>query len=93
LSFSGTLSGTRAGRFKVIVILHGMPSDGGKQRAHQISRFVENFTVPIAAWPDLSFCKRMYGDNVRLATVHNLTFRFAYHDGTNYHYRFTGEID
>ena len=78
----------------MIVVLHGTPGDEGKQRAHETGspNFQETVSLRIAAWPGMDVA-RLYGPKVQPATEHALTFRFKYHDGTYYHYEFTGEVD
>lgn len=78
----------------MIVVLHGAPGDDGNQRLYETGSpdFKETVTLRICSWPGLDV-SRIYGSKLQPATEHMLTFRFKFHDGTHYHYDFTGEVD
>jgi hypothetical protein len=85
----------------MIVLLHGMPDANGSVTVQDIPNFRELITVKVWAMlgGDIEDAIGMKGrlsrpgDNVSMPTEHTLEFKFTHHDGTNYHYSFTGLID
>lgn len=84
----------------MFVLLHGMPGDADRRTAHEIREFQDTITVRCAAVPGIDVARAigytatsMFGPNGIGPTEHELTFRFTHHDGTQYHYEFTGLID
>jgi hypothetical protein len=76
----------------MIVFLHGVPNSGGKPFLHEIDQFIDIIYLRVAAWSRIGI-EKSHDININAPIEHSIAFKFSYHDGTNYHYKFTGDID
>lgn len=82
----------------ISAILHGIPGNATVKTQHQIRLFQDTIDYKIVGCLGMDGARQIGyttgQENKPLRpTEHTLEFRFTHHDGSIYHYTFTGKID